>query len=54
MPFVLEVNVISLSSSEGRVNVKFMGNKKTFFQAVSEKKIIFKNLKSGQYILDNE
>jgi hypothetical protein len=31
-----------------------MGNKKTFFQAVSEKKIIFKNLKSGQYILANE
>ena len=54
LPFVLEVNVISLSSSEGRVNVKFMGNKKTFFQAVSEKKIIFKNLKSGQYILANE
>ena len=54
LPFVLEVNVISLSSSEGRVNVKFMGDKKTFFQAVSEKKIIFKNLKSGQYILVNE
>ena len=54
LPFVLEVNVISLSNSEGRVNVKFMGDKKAFFQAVSEKKIIFKNLKSGQYILANE
>ena len=54
LPFVLEVNVISLSNSEGRVNVKFMGDKKAFFQAVSEKKIIFKNLKSGQYILVNE
>jgi len=54
LPFVLEVNVISLSTSEGRVNVKFMGDKKAFFQAVSEKKIIFKNLKSGQYILVNE
>ena len=54
LPFVLEVNVISLSTSEGRVNVKFMGDKKAFFQAVSEKKIIFKNLKSGQYILANE
>ena len=54
LPFVLGVNVISLSTSEGRVNVKFMGDKKAFFQAVSEKKIIFKNLKSGQYILANE
>ena len=54
LPFVLEVNVISLSTSEGRVNVKFMGDKKAFLQAVSEKKIIFKNLKSGQYILVNE
>ena len=54
LPFVLEVNVISLSTSEGRVNVKFMGDKKAFFQAVSEKKIIFNNLKSGQYILVNE
>ena len=41
LPFVLEVNVISLSSSEGRVNVKFMGNKKTFFQAVSEKMFFY-------------
>ena len=51
LPFVLEVNVISLSKSTGRVNVKFMGDKKAFFQAVGEKKIIFDSLKSGQYIL---
>ena len=51
LPFVLEVNVISLSKSAGRVNVKFMGDKKAFFQAVGEKKIIFDSLKSGQYVL---
>ena len=51
LPFVLEVNVISISKSEGRVNVKFMGDKKAFFQAAGEKKIIFDSLKSGQYVL---
>ena len=33
LPFVLEVNVISLSKSAGRVNVKFMGDKKAFFSS---------------------
>jgi hypothetical protein len=51
LPFVLEMNVISLSKSEGKVNVKFMGGKKAFFQAVGEKKIMFDSLKSGQYVL---
>ena len=45
------MNVISLSKSEGKVNVKFMGGKKAFFQAVGEKKIMFDSLKSGQYVL---
>ena len=33
------------------LNVKFMGDKKAFFQAFGEKKIIFDSLKSGQYVL---
>ena len=51
LPFVLEVNVISLSNSSGRIIVKFMGDKKTFFQAANEKKIVFKDYNSGQYTL---
>ena len=51
LPFVIEVNTISITNSQGRILVKFMGNKKTFFQAVFEKKLNFKNLNSQQYIL---
>ena len=53
LPFVIEVKVVSITNSEGRIIVKFMGNKKTFFQAVNEKKLIFENLNSRQYILVN-
>ncbi len=53
LPFVIEVKIISLTNSRGRIIVKFMGNKKTFFQAAYEKKMIFKDLKSEQYILIN-
>ena len=38
LPFVIEVKIISISSSQGRIIAKFMGNKKTFFQAIYEKK----------------
>jgi hypothetical protein len=51
LPFVIEVNTISITNSQGRILVKFMGNKKTFFQAVFEKKLNFENLNSQQYIL---
>ncbi len=51
LPFVLEINVISLSNSSGRIIVKFMGDKKAFFQAANEKKLVFKDYNSGQYIL---
>ena len=51
LPFVIEAKTISITNSKGRVIVKFMGNKKTFFQAVFEKKLNFKNLNSQQYIL---
>ena len=53
LPFVIEVKVVSITNSEGRIIVKFMGNKKTFFQAVNEKKLIFENLNSRQYVLVN-
>ena len=53
LPFVIEVKVVSITNSEGRIIVKFMGNKKTFFQAVKEKKLIFENLNSRQYVLVN-
>ena len=53
LPFVTEVRVVSITNSEGRIIVKFMGKKKTFFQAVNEKKLIFENLNSRQYILVN-
>ena len=51
LPFVIEVKIISITNSQGRILVKFMGNKKTFFQAVFEKKLNFKNLNFQQYIL---
>ena len=52
-PFVIEVIVISITKSRGRIKVKFMGNRKTFFQAAFEKKLNFKNFNSRQYILSN-
>jgi hypothetical protein len=51
LPFVIDIQVVSITSSEGRILVKFMGNKKTFFKAINEKKLTFKNLNSRQYIL---
>ena len=53
LPFVIEVKTISITNSQGRILVKFMGNKKTFFQAVFEKKLNFKILNSQQYILNS-
>ena len=51
LPFVIEVMVVSITEKRGRIIVKFMGNKKTFFQAANEKKLTFKNLNSRQYTL---
>ena len=51
LPFVKDVKVISISSLRGRVIVKFIGNKKTFFQAAKEKRLNFKDFNSQQYIL---
>ncbi len=51
LPFVIEVKIISITSSQGRIIAKFMGNKKTFFQAIYEKKLKFKDFNSQQYIL---
>ncbi len=53
LPFVIEVKIISITSSQGRIITKFMGNKKTFFQAIYEKKLKFKDFNSQQYILTN-
>ena len=53
LPFVIEVKIISITSSQGRIIAKFMGNKKTFFQAIYEKKLKFKDFNSQQYILTN-
>ena len=53
LPLVIEVKIVSLTNSQGRIIVKFMGNKRTFFQAVNEKNLIFKDLNSEQYILTN-
>ena len=51
LPFVTEVKIVSISKHGGRVIVKFLGNKKTFFQATYEKGLFFKNLSNHQYIL---
>ncbi len=53
LPFVIEVKIISITSTQGRIIAKFMGNKKTFFQAIFEKKLKFKDFNSQQYILIN-
>ena len=53
LPFVIEVKIISITSSQGRIIAKFMGNKKTFFQAIYEKKLKFKDFNPQQYILTN-
>ena len=54
LPFVKEVKVISISNLRGRIIVKFIGDKKTFFQATKEKKLIFKDFNSQQYILNSK
>ena len=54
LPFVKEVKVISISTLKGMVVVRFIGNKKTFFQAAKEKKMIFKDFNSQQYILNSK
>jgi len=54
LPFVIEVKIISITNSKGRILVKFMGNKKTFFQAAYEMKLNFKDLNLQQYILSNQ
>ncbi len=51
LPFVIEVKIISITNTKGRIIVKFMGNKKTFFQAAFEKKLNFKDHNSRQYLL---
>ena len=51
LPFVTEVKIVSISKHGGRVVVKFLGNKKTFFHATYEKGLIFKNFSRYQYIL---
>ena len=53
LPFVIEVKILSITSTQGRLIAKFMGNKKTFFQAIYEKKLKFKDFNSQQYILIN-
>lgn len=53
LPFVKEAKVISIESSGGRILVNFLGSKKTFFQAIFEKGLVFKNLNKNQYILKN-
>ena len=53
LPFVTELKIISITSTQGRIIAKFMGNKKTFFQAIFEKKLKFKDFNSQQYILIN-
>ena len=53
LPFVIEVKIFSITSTQGRLIAKFMGNKKTFFQAIYEKKLKFKDFNSHQYILTN-
>ena len=53
LAFVIEVKIVSITNSKGRVIVKFMGNKKTFFQAAFEKNLKFKDLNSKQFILVN-
>ena len=54
LPFVKKVKVISISTLKGMVVVRFIGNKKTFFQAAKEKKMIFKDFNSQQYILNSK
>ena len=51
LPFVKEVKIVSFSKHGGRVIVKFLGNKKTFFHATYEKGLFFKNSSNHQYIL---
>ena len=53
LPFVIEVKITSITNNRGRIIVKFMGSKQTFFQAANELNINFKNLNSQQYILKN-
>ena len=53
MPFVKETKVISLTSNIGRIIVKFVGNKKSFFEALRQKGLIIEDYNKDQYIIKN-
>ena len=53
LPFVKEIKVISVTSNNGRIIVKFFGNKKSFFEALKQKGFIIEDYNKDQYILKN-
>ena len=53
LPFVKETKVISLTSNIGRIVVKFVGNKKSFFEALRQKGLIIEDYNKDQYIIKN-
>ncbi len=53
LPFVKEVKVISITPKNGRIIVKFLGNKKSFFEAASQKGLVFENYNKNQYVIKN-
>ena len=53
LPFVKETKVISLTSNIGRIIVKFVGNKKSFFEALRQKGLIIEDYNKDQYIIKN-
>ena len=53
LPFVKEIKVISVTSNNGRAIIKFVGSKKSFFEAVKQKGLIIENYNKDQYIIKN-
>ena len=53
LPFVKEIKVISVTSNNGRIIVKFVGSKKSFFEAVKQKGLIVEDFNKGQYTIKN-
>lgn len=51
LPFVVDIKVVSITNRVGRILIKFMGNKKTFFLAANEKNLFFKRINSYQHLL---
>ena len=53
LPFIKEIKVISMTSKNGRIIVKFVGSKKSFFEAAKQKGLVMEDYNKDQYVIKN-